>query len=537
MSGFNLLDEPWIPCRRAVDGAPVELGIRDALVHAHEVGELFDPSPLVTASLHRLLLAVLQAAYGPPSVDGWLAHWRRERWDPEPLARYFAEHRSGFDLFDDERPFFQVLPDDDAKEHPIVLLAQERASGNNATLFDHSTQDTAMPVAPAEAARYLVAYQAYALGGGVSRPFYLSDGPLARGFSVMVQGSNLFETLALNWGAGRQFPRSGTDRPAWEWTTPRKPDKAGTRPVGLADYLTWQSRRVHLVRAPDEPRAVKGCRVQQNLSLPRDGSVLDPFKSYRKDKDRGWVPRSFSENRALWRDSSVLFEWSGDNSKRPDVFDWLAEVREDVGSRYSFSAYGVATPPGPSASVLLWRHERMPLPVRYLGDKRLVAALAQELERAEMVGSLFEAGTEVVPLPSGKTNRIRRPAQILAEGLATAGERQPTRGVVSQILAMLQLDRGYWARLETPFRSLLVGLPTESTKDEDGLVHYGTATVRPAWHSAIRRAARESFDDATRGLERTASSRGWKAISEADLALRTRLSQLLPKPTIEEDAA
>jgi CRISPR system Cascade subunit CasA len=196
----------------------------------------------------------------------------------------------------------------------------------------------------------------------------------------------------------------------------------------------------------------------------------------------------------------------------------------------------VATAPGKAASVLLWRHERLPLPLRYLDDERLVAALAQELNRAEAAGHLLEPGSEAVKLPSGKTARRPRPAQILGETLARGSERPPTREVVGQILAGLQLTRGYWARLETPFRALLVGLPGDRSVDHDGLEHFGRSLAGPIWHGAIRAAGIAAFREGTRGLERSASSRGWKAISQAEIALLSRLGQILPRPPKENAA-
>lgn len=41
---FNLIVEPWIPCTDR-DGEPVELGIRDVLLHAHELRGLNSDSP------------------------------------------------------------------------------------------------------------------------------------------------------------------------------------------------------------------------------------------------------------------------------------------------------------------------------------------------------------------------------------------------------------------------------------------------------------------------------------------------------------
>ncbi|HZQ38177.1 MAG TPA: type I-E CRISPR-associated protein Cse1/CasA, partial [Dehalococcoidia bacterium] len=52
MPGFNLIEEPWVPVLLP-DGAPAEVSLGEALVRAHELREVADESPLVTASLHR----------------------------------------------------------------------------------------------------------------------------------------------------------------------------------------------------------------------------------------------------------------------------------------------------------------------------------------------------------------------------------------------------------------------------------------------------------------------------------------------------
>ena len=67
---FNLIDGEWIPCIM-LDGTTREFGLLETLARAHEVEEVFDPSPLITASLHRLLLAILHRNFGPASIQEW----------------------------------------------------------------------------------------------------------------------------------------------------------------------------------------------------------------------------------------------------------------------------------------------------------------------------------------------------------------------------------------------------------------------------------------------------------------------------------
>jgi CRISPR system Cascade subunit CasA len=155
MPSFNLVKEKWIPCIM-LDGKPDEMGLLDALTRAHEIREIFDPSPLVALSLHRLLLAILHRNFAPANLEEWEALWNRRKWDDKKLSEYFIRWEHRFDLFDKERPFYQSPERPAAEKHPVLRLAMEASSGNNATLFDHNTDAEPEAVAPDIAARYVV---------------------------------------------------------------------------------------------------------------------------------------------------------------------------------------------------------------------------------------------------------------------------------------------------------------------------------------------------------------------------------------------
>ncbi len=94
---FNLIDASWIPCIRA-NGQAANLGLREALLQAHELRELTGESPLVTAALHRFLLAVLHRVFGPKDQDAWRALWEARRWDPFSLDAYLTKWHDRFNL-------------------------------------------------------------------------------------------------------------------------------------------------------------------------------------------------------------------------------------------------------------------------------------------------------------------------------------------------------------------------------------------------------------------------------------------------------
>lgn len=525
---FDLIDEPWLPCI-GPDGAARELGLRAALLEAHELRELWHPSPLVTVTLHRLLLALLhRALLGPPTIDAWADLWRRGRWDPEPIGAYLERWRHRFDLFDRERPFYQVPSLGEAEtEHPIALLAQESASGNNPTLFDHSVGDAQRPMAPAEAARYVVARQAFSIGFGKSEPFYFSDAPLVRGYSVLAFGNSLFETLALNlvfpYDAERPISWRGVDLPAWEQDPPM-PDRAGTPPRGYVDYLTWQSRRVRLI-PEGQPTVVRRCQIRQNLKLPDD--VRDPFKRYVKDDKRGSYARGLNPERALWRDSHALFQQVAPDSDRPLVFNVLAQIdqlRTDgaivAEPNYAFGAFGLATDAGKAASVVLWRQERLPLPLAYLNEPDLAFRLEDALALAESVAKVL-------------TGSVRFLAKLLLAPVSDDPDaRQPHRDDVGALANHLAAAGRYWSRLEAPFARLLVRLPDDRADGGEG---GGAADLAfRAWATELRRVARDVFAETTRGLDD--SARSLKAVARAQRSFGSGLREKIDPYLVEEVA-
>ena len=137
MSTFNLIDEKWIPCVMA-NGEARALNLRDVLTEAHEVHEIFDTSPLVTSSLHRLLLAVLHRCFPTHSLAEWKTLWLRQCFDAAVLNNYFAKWYERFDLLHTAKPFYQRSNLTLNRKTPLKRLGWEFAAGNNATLFDHS---------------------------------------------------------------------------------------------------------------------------------------------------------------------------------------------------------------------------------------------------------------------------------------------------------------------------------------------------------------------------------------------------------------
>lgn len=533
MGEFNLIYEKWIPCVRT-DGQYEYCGLMETLVRAHEFEDIHDTSPLVVVSLFRLLIAILHRNFGPSSQEEWISMWNNGRWDEETIDAYFYKWHHRFYLFDEKAPFFQTIVPKEEKVHPPQLLSLESAAGNNPTLFDHNSDESGESMQPARAARYLIARQSFSIGFGKSKPFYLSDSSLIRGLSVLLIGENLFESLALNvigYTDKRPIPskKGEKDLPCWEQADKPNPEYNGTIPLGYLDYLTWLSRRIHLIPNPQFD-AVRGCRILQNLKVA-EPTPLDPFKCYSNVEKKGLIPTGFREDKALWRDCHVLLQKADKSFKRPEVFSWVARVAsakpQELACRYWFRIVGLATDSGKAASVIFWRHEILPLPLDYLTNEELVTALKDALELVERIGATITTRAKVrVKQKRGAS----REDWVWGLGFVLTMPDEPDviseeqKERIKELEKHVAPERAYWSRLETPFKRLLVDLPEDRTTDHYGSTVYGRERL-PEWAETIRRAAKEAFRVSSAAVGE--SARSLKARAKAETKFSKRLNSIL----------
>ncbi len=508
-ASFNLVDEPWIPCLTA-DGKSVDLGLRDILHRAHTLQGLYGESPLVVAALYRLLLAVLhRVVEGPRDARQWAELWRSEHWDALAVDTYLDRWRERFELFHPKRPFYQHQSDT-PREKTVMDLLPEVASGNNATLFDHHYQEGDLALSPAEAARCLLFVQSCSFAGGSGlAPRSSSDGPWARGVVFMIEGDNLFQTLALNLLPYRDMAERGirnteADRPIWEADDPMEPHRQ--YPLGYLDYLTWPTRSIWLHPEVQDGRAVvRRLSMAPGLRLAR--GLLDPFNHFRIDEKRGHVPYRFNERRVLWRDSASFIRLhSTKEVLPPETILWLADLvadgELDAHRVYRYMALGMANR---QAKVEFYRWEHLPLPAPFLKEEGLVARLSTALETAEATRKRLGAA-------------LARVASLLLSPTADdPNGRKPDKKDVNNLLAHWAFDRAYWSALELPFLELLAQLP----QDRDNALD--------RWTAALKQEARRTFDQVEGNLG--INPRALRAIVRGRGQLEGRLKNLFKTET------
>jgi len=496
---FNLLDQPFIPVYTA--SGRQECSIKEALARAHEFGELRDASPLVTLALHRLLLAILHRNFGPDSGRQWKKLWQAARFDAAALDAYFARWHDRFNLVDAQRPFFQDAAFRSEEPNAINQLVRELARGNNAMLFDHSGEQPPPLLAPSEVARALIAEQVFAVGGGRSELGYTTSGPLIGGVAVLVRGENLFETLMLNLvRPGEVMPGDDDDAPAWE--RDERPTKGSPTPNGYLDYLTWQSRSIHL--HPEEDGRFRSMSFAQGRKLDPQSPIYEPMMAYRREKEGDKAVR-LSETKALWRESAALFTTS-DAFRRPATLRWLGEMQGEghlpPDRTFTLSAIGLCTD---KAKVNFWRHESFPLPPAYLTDPDLVKSLQAALDLAEEVGSAVRLG-----------------ARSTAELLLAPGGRSPDSKQLWATVDAIGADALYWSRLEEPFRRFLVRLPGVPAHQKQEI---------DTWFHEIRKIARDVFAQTAGQFDRT--GRALHALVAGDERLGKALGRIAHQKNIQ----
>ncbi len=322
-----------------LDGTRMSLGLREVLIQSQDVGELGGDSPLEVAALHRLLLALLHRNFDIGDSQKWGALWEGGALDCGVINDYFEKWRGRFDLFDGDRPFYQVAGLDLTNGGSSARLFFHQ--DNNATLFTHVATVAPPSLTPAESARLLVGFMAFDVGGlktgGPAKAAMLNNGAV-----VLVKGSNLFETLMLN--LCRYAPEEGDpwdfnrdhDIPAWERDEETRPEDRS--PIGYIDLLTWQSRRIRLQpeTEQDGSTVVKNVVIMKgaqppNDYRPRDRETMLAFRSnpQAKGTQDPWPVVTLTEDRALWRDSHALMSSTVAESTQPKTLTWLADLAMD----------------------------------------------------------------------------------------------------------------------------------------------------------------------------------------------------------------
>jgi len=470
---FNLIEQPWIPILWQ-DGRFEELSLWEALTHAHEIQDLCGDTPLVTAALYPLLLALLHRVYGPPDVAAWKALWQQGEFPPQPLEDYLKQWYESFDLFHPTHPFYQ-MQDERLEAKSVIYLAE--AIANTAALFTHTTEEKDHGFMPAEAARMLLVAQAFRLGGGVAgsgTPNFVGS-VFVGGILFFVKGGTLFETLMLNLMPypSEIMPLAEDDKPVWENKIQRRGAKEMLflAPQGYLDYLTWQTNHVWLFPEHSHEHVVTVRQVKIVPIAKLADETFSPQKLYRRatDKDH-YYALLFNETKAVWRDFHSFIAFDIEGYKLPAVIHWLARLRDEVlpnDTVYPLMAVGMLAD---KAKPIFSRQEEMPLPLALLGRPAAYSAIEQAVSHAETAAG-----------------KLRYAVEILAHHVLMRGkEGKPDKNTLTNLVAQWDVLSLYWAQIEPSFWTFVMAVSHEDS---------AALTV---WHKTLRRTALDALEQATR---------------------------------------
>ncbi len=466
---FNLIDREWIPCS-LLDGSKCQFGLQDLFANAHRIRDVSPDLSLEKIALYRFLLAILHRNFGPASTGEWQRLWQAGKFDENVLTKYFSKWYSRFDLFDEQHPFYQTIKIE-AEVRPVLgycfqLAVFHMASGNNATLFDHHTDEDELLLSYPEAARLLITAQSFAFG---FRKF--KDGPAARGVNFFLLGETLFHTLLLNlirYDAGKPMPIIEQDLPAWEQDDPFDPPR--TKPLGYLDYLTWQARQI-LLRPEAETDTVRLVQVDNGLKLDVAGEPFtrNPMMAYSLNEkpSKGQSPYrllKYQEGKALWRDSTALMETSSPQQFPPLAINWIQECDVPIDD-IRINSIGISSDQG---KVNYYLEELFSYPVEYLKDPMLVATIETGLTYAGEVRKKLWGSVSALA------------ETLLSPHIDHDGGREPDTKDKQALMEHLFAEEQYWTWLEPAFHAFVFNVPKDPEK---ALQEWNETLQKCAWQA------------------------------------------------------
>lgn len=462
---FNLATDRWIPCTMK-DGTSAELSLVQVFSVSDDIIDIVDPNPLVKVSITRLLLAIVHRCIQTVGFVDLDRVWNQNEWASEKMIDYLDRWKDRFDIFDTNRPFFQISGFA-GEPTTISKLAFEMASGNNPTLFDHSIDERPKSVSPATAARLLLYNQTFNLSAGKSMTGHTKDALISRCAVVIIKGRNLTETLKLNLipydpsrpmmslGSNIGSP-GGSDLPLWE----RDDEVAGTSRYanGYLDVLTWPSRCIRLVPEESGGRLfVSKAYFSQGVHL-LDDNIHDPMVPYLlNQEENSTYGMRLSNDKAVWRSLDSLL-MAGKTSHTSYNVTKLHELVQNgiisigvIGENIDLFVSGLISPG--QAKIENWISSTIPIPYKLLKEKTVREMALKGLDAANNAAHILRLSSFVFA------------SELIKKG--KEGKADPQ--LVNDFLKASNVIQDYWASMELPYLQLMNDLgstddPRETVK-------------------------------------------------------------------------
>jgi len=528
---FDTNSQPCVPVYR--DGLVHELSLRDVLVRAHEFHSIQHELPTVEFGLYRLLVALVGDIFfvepgQPLNTQRLGALLAQGRFDEVRVDEYFANHPR-FDLFDEDKPFLQVGRIQ-GEEKPLAALLHPIPSGTNVNHFHHAAEDD-FAVSPKAAVGLLATAAPWMTSGGQGLTPSINDAPP---IYVLVNGSNLFETLCLNLCALHlRYARDGEDAPSWRW----KRTVGGPRnSSGYLESLTWMPRRIRLIADSggkchltnkDSDVLIRSMIFIQGDSTKAEGKA-EPGQKAKKERlftwmdsnvgyeltEKGPIPLRMSEGRELWRDVAALALVKGNSRfERPRIIDQFEELSSTGSiSRDSplyVSLYGLRT--DSKMKFFEWQRDLLALPRPLVLNSVFGNEVQDWMGYAEKTSNVLVGAVGYLhPKRYRQENKAAHDPKSKVKFRFWEDQYYEKVKYENLKKRIMYAERRYWESLRPVFNSLLSELAS---------LEINTFTqrqpLRIKWRTTLEKAARDSFEVAVKGfdsrshtLERVVRARG-----------------------------
>ena len=470
---YDLRYEPWINVE-FLDGSKVKVGLQQLFEQAHEIRSFHHDNPLAEAALMRILIALSHRILnGPKDKKSWKEAFEAGRYDADAVEAYFDRWKDRFDLFHEKYPFMQVV-ELQTKKIKLQRLVHHIATGENATLFDHSTDDMPKNFIAEEAIYILLIGLVFRPRGrkdsldsnicgnvkDVKTQYSCSDGNMVGKYTVFLNSnSNLFKTLMLN-TFHESFINSffnlqnKLEDDTTPWEEPKyfcKKEKNAVK--GYLDYLTFSSRLIRL-EIDERYKRVFYAHICCGPALP-EYILYEPFVPYRIKQDGSIDKLAPKEERLLWRDSHTLFSIDSQNNFTLKALSHLQNISRFIWKNLSIVGFSIITENDKTKEYI---KESIPIPQKLIKNPTHFNNIKQAISQSEkMDKKLNNALKEFSDLTEISMSHIK--------------------GVSM---------KNYWLTLDLPFKSFLNEIDSENALKR--------------WENQVQKAAVEAFDKATKPL-------------------------------------
>lgn len=388
---YCLISEKWIPCQKT-NGESDIFSLKEVLIdYVDQIQFIFHKSPLITLSVYRLLIAIIQSAIrGPEDTQDVIEYIRQNKtWD-DKLKNYFEKWEDRFYLIHEKYPFFQHAEIEIEKaEVPLTHIMREQSSGSNATYFDHSVDKVPQEYSLARASLEVVCAQICSFSSGQG---YRQSLATTSGASVFVEGNSLRETLSYNLfpyktNESHGFIYDEDDCPSWEMDDPKKQKEF----PGYLGYMTYISRNILLQPEVSEngTTVVKYLLKKPTSPIPHFSAdfklvSLDPFTRYeskKKKSEKGpdHKPVSLEKDYVVWQSFPSLVQLVWGKIFRDIACKTICDYN-DIPLKLLLLGVNCN-----NDKINYWGSTRIPLPKELLKDEQIIPIIKKYIDIANKI--------------------------------------------------------------------------------------------------------------------------------------------------------